>query len=64
MNCERCHKKIPQERLKVLPDTRLCVKCSSAVGGDYEIEIVEENEGNTIISKPIIHKTRRVIEEL
>jgi hypothetical protein len=26
--CEKCGTKIPKDRLKALPDTRTCVKCS------------------------------------
>jgi hypothetical protein len=61
-NCKRCDKKIPKGRLEVLPDTELCVKCSQEIGGDYEIEIIEENLGSSIISKPIIHRKKRTIE--
>lgn len=28
MKCKICGKKIPAERLKVLPKTELCVKCA------------------------------------
>jgi len=28
MNCEKCETKIPKERLKALPDTTTCVRCS------------------------------------
>jgi RNA polymerase-binding protein DksA len=28
-NCEECHKKIPQQRLEVLPYARHCVDCAS-----------------------------------
>jgi hypothetical protein len=28
MNCEECGKPIPKRRLKALPDTKTCVKCS------------------------------------
>lgn len=30
MNCIECGKIIPKARLKVLPDTETCVKCSQA----------------------------------
>lgn len=39
--CEKCGKKIPKERLAALPDTRLCVKCSENIGGDYIVEYQE-----------------------
>lgn len=41
--CERCGELIPPERIEVLPDTRLCVKCSQAVGGEFELSYVPEN---------------------
>lgn len=41
--CARCGKEIPPERLEILPETRLCVACSQAVGGDFEVAVVSEN---------------------
>jgi len=64
MNCIRCGKRIPKGRLKAVPETELCVKCSEAVGGDYEITVVEENLGSSIISKPFIQKQKRIIEPI
>lgn len=64
MNCKRCGTKIPQERLEVIPETRLCVKCSEEVGGDFDVRIVEENFGDSIISSPIIEKRLKEIEPL
>lgn len=29
MNCSKCGKSIPQERLEILPHTQTCVKCST-----------------------------------
>jgi hypothetical protein len=34
---------IPPERVEVLPDTRRCVDCSQAVGGEFDLAIVPEN---------------------
>jgi hypothetical protein len=34
---------IPPERIEVLPETRLCVACSKAVGGEFDLTIVPEN---------------------
>ena len=41
--CERCRAQIPAERIEALPDTRLCIRCSQEVGGDFEISVVTEN---------------------
>jgi hypothetical protein len=41
--CERCGKEIPAERAEVLPDTRLCLECSQAVGGEFDVMITPEN---------------------
>ena len=41
--CERCGTMIPPERIEVLPETRLCVACSKAVGGEFDLSIVPEN---------------------
>lgn len=57
--CKRCNKRIPAARLKVLSETELCVKCSAEIGSDYEVEIIEENLGSSIISKPIVFKIKR-----
>ena len=41
--CERCGKEMPAERVEVLPDTRLCLECSQAVGGEFDVMITPEN---------------------
>jgi hypothetical protein len=41
--CQRCGIIIPLERIEVLPQTRLCVACSAAVGGEFDVSIVPEN---------------------
>jgi Prokaryotic dksA/traR C4-type zinc finger len=43
--CQRCGEEIPQRRLQVLPDTRLCLDCSQEVGGDFETIVIPENTG-------------------
>ena len=43
--CERCGAEIPAERLEALPDTRVCVGCSRAIGGEYILRAVPENLG-------------------
>jgi hypothetical protein len=45
--CERCGTPIPLARLEVLPETRLCLKCSQQVGGDFEVTLVTENLGKS-----------------
>lgn len=62
-HCKRCREEIPKERLEVLPETNLCIKCSEEIGGDFEVKIIEENLGSSIVSKPIVHKKVRYIEE-
>jgi hypothetical protein len=41
--CERCGRVIPIERIEVFPETRLCVECSKAVGGEFDLTITSEN---------------------
>jgi hypothetical protein len=47
MKCIKCSSSIPKQRLKALPDTKVCVECSSekAVGA---VDIVYHKTGNTI----------------
>lgn len=55
--CAECDKKIPVQRLKALPDTNLCVKCSEKVGGDYEVIVVDED-----INNPLIYRKPRYVD--
>jgi reverse gyrase len=41
--CARCGGEIAAERIEVLPETRLCLKCSEEVGGEFEVTITPEN---------------------
>ena len=41
--CQRCGKEIPIERIEVMPETRLCIDCSKAVGGEFDISTRPEN---------------------
>ncbi|MCI0459883.1 MAG: TraR/DksA C4-type zinc finger protein [Gemmataceae bacterium] len=43
--CQRCQEMIPVERLEVLPQTRLCVKCSEQVGGDLKLKVRTRTQG-------------------
>jgi hypothetical protein len=67
--CARCQAEIPVERLEVLPETRLCVACSQAVGGEFDRTVVTENLAKTGSLKKNygsfnVHKRRRPIEPL
>jgi hypothetical protein len=67
--CERCRTQIPQGRLEALPETRLCVKCSQAIGGDFVVSVVTENLGKSGSLKKnyggvALRKTRRRIVPL
>ena len=60
--CGRCGAMIPPERIEVLPETRLCVACSEAVRGEFDVTIVpetlakagslKENYGSFSVQKP------------
>jgi hypothetical protein len=55
---------IPPERIELLPETRLCVECSKAVGGEFELSFVPENLSKTGSLKKnygsiTVKKTRR-----
>ena len=41
--CERCRQMIPPERIEAVPETRLCVKCSREVGGEFKLMVTPEN---------------------
>ena len=44
-SCRFCGVEIPQARLKPLPDTRTCVKCSDGKGGEFELELTTNSTG-------------------
>lgn len=67
--CARCRAEIPSERIEALPETRLCIECSTAVGNEFDIEITQENLAKTNSLKKnygsiSIKKRRREIEPL
>jgi hypothetical protein len=43
--CQRCSAEIPAERVEALPETRVCVACSEAVGGEFVMRVSRENLG-------------------
>jgi hypothetical protein len=43
--CARCKVEIPPARAEALPDTRLCIACSEAVGGEFDILVSQESLG-------------------
>jgi len=45
--CQRCNALIPIERIEALPETRLCLKCSQEIGGDFEVVVTSENLAKT-----------------
>lgn len=45
--CARCKDEIPSERIEALPETRLCVSCSTEIGGEFDVRATQEN-----LSKP------------
>jgi hypothetical protein len=64
--CQRCRAEIPLERLEAIPETRLCIKCSEAIGSDFIVKISPENVGKTTGIKKLyggikIQKVRRQI---
>jgi hypothetical protein len=40
--CKRCRQEIPAERVEALPETQLCLRCSEAVGSDFEVFAIAE----------------------
>jgi hypothetical protein len=65
--CQRCGIQIPLERLEALPETRLCVKCSQEVGGEFDMIAVPVNLAKSGSLKKnyggiTIEKRRRRIE--
>ena len=68
-HCLRCRAEIPAGRLEALPETRLCLKCSQDVGGDFVLSVSQENVGKSGSLKKnyagvTVHKHRRKIEPL
>ena len=47
MNCTKCKNRIPDQRLKILPNTKVCTECSD-VEAVAAVDIVYHKTGNTI----------------
>jgi hypothetical protein len=65
--CQRCGSIIPAERIEVVPDTRLCVECSKAIGGKFDRMITTDNLAKSGSLKKnygsfTVEKTRRPIK--
>lgn len=43
--CQRCGAEIPAERIECLPETRVCVRCSEEIGGEFEVFARHVNTG-------------------
>jgi len=43
--CRVCGVEIPATRLEAMPDTRVCVKCSDKMGGEFELEVTVSATG-------------------
>ena len=41
-SCARCGNDIPAERIEAIPDTMVCVKCSSDMGGEFQVVVIPE----------------------
>jgi hypothetical protein len=59
---------IPAERAELLPDTRLCLPCSKAVGREFDVSMVQENLAKSGSLKKnygsfVVKKTRRRLPE-
>ena len=43
--CARCEGEIPAERVEAMPETRICVACSTEIGGEFQVHVSPENLG-------------------
>ena len=41
--CARCKAEIPAARLGAIPETEVCIECSRAIGGEFEVVTAPEN---------------------
>ena len=47
MNCTICGREIPEERLQAIPDTLVCVDCSTKIGGEFELKVTVGSVGKS-----------------
>jgi len=40
--CSRCGEGIPTERIEAIPETMVCVKCSTEIGGEFQVIVIPE----------------------
>ena len=45
--CQRCNAEIPAERVEALPDTEVCIACSTAIGGEFKLAVIPDSVGKT-----------------
>lgn len=45
--CLRCREPIPLERIETMPETRICVKCSEEIGGEFVRRVRAVNTAKT-----------------
>ncbi len=65
--CQRCNAEIPLERLEALPETRLCIRCSQDLGGEFRMTVVPDNLAKAGSLKKnygsyTVKKTRRPVD--
>lgn len=43
--CRLCDAEIPAARLRVIPDTHVCVGCSEKIGGEFGLKVTVSGTG-------------------
>ena len=64
--CQRCNAVIPAERVAALPDTEVCIACSTAIGGEFKLAVIPDSIGKSTSMKKnygvfSLQKTRKRI---
>jgi hypothetical protein len=59
--CERCGQPIPEARLEVMPETRICKPCSETIGGEFEVSFTRESLGRPGAIKQVTGGVGRII---